>query len=216
MTRREVGVRIDGIAALCQMSKEEFLQKLVQAPESGFLPGSRGRLLSERQLRWTYADALAIEVSRQFHDSEAGRQFLDANGIGLYEALKIQMSADAIRKFFATATTVSVRSKTLSDFWVAVMASRNTWGSAPRGSWPVTGFGPGEYWSQIHFCGIIDDVMSEVKEWMLRDEEAYPDSDPARIFMTNISAADRRLRKRAEELGIEIAGYDFEGDDAER
>jgi hypothetical protein len=90
------------------------------------------------------------------------------------------------------------------DFWLAVTASRNTWGDHPRGSWPVTGFGPNEYWAELHFTGSFGEVTGEIAIWIGRDQVQHPDSDPARIILANVSAADRRLRKRAAELGIEL------------
>jgi hypothetical protein len=95
------------------------------------------------------------------------------------------------------------------DFWVAILSSRNTWGNEPRGTFPVTSFGPTEYWAEMHFSGPLSGVTADISEWISRDRVSYPDSDPARIVMVNISTADRRLRERASQMGFEIVGNQF-------
>lgn len=193
MADADKGMRIDTMAVLCQMSTAEFLEQVVRQPHiSGFLPGDTS---SRHHMRWGHGDALTIEVARQLHDD---------SGVPFADAIRLCMYALRLPIYFEAATSPAVASKTVSDFWIAVSASRNTWGSSPRGSWPVTSFGPGEYWAQNHFAGAFDDVVHEIKKWMLMDEVMHSDSDPARIFLCNVSTADRRLQKRAADLGIDL------------
>lgn len=142
--------------------------------------------------RYDLPAALEIEIARQMSDN---------SGIPLNEALRLSMYTMAVQSYFAQKSAGSGSSQ---DFWFAVTASRNTWGSAPRGMWPVTSFGPKEYWAEMHYSGSLGTIMGEISESVGRDQVQYPDSDPARIVMCNVSAADRRLRKRAAELGIEL------------
>jgi hypothetical protein len=193
MTDAEQGMRLDAIARLSQMSNDEFLERVVKLPlASSFLASEVNR---RNRMRWDYSDALAVETARQFHDD---------SGLPFVEAARLISYTRAFPAYFEAVSAPNVPSKTTSDFWIAVSASRNTWGSSPRGSWPLTGFGSGEYWAQMHFNGTLDDVMHEIKKWMLMDEALHPDSDPARIFLCNVSAADRRLRRRAADLGIDV------------
>lgn len=145
--------------------------------------------------RYEYADALAIEVARQLHD---------AQGLPLSEALRI-VSYCRSGQFDRPKSDSNIE----SDMWVAILGTRETWGASPRGSFPVTDFGQGEYWRTMHFAGTFDFVTAEIRAEVARDERLQPDSDPARIFFANVSAADRRLRRRAADLGIVVAGDDF-------
>lgn len=145
--------------------------------------------------RFSYADALEIEVARQLSDN---------SGVPINEALRLGVYAMAVQAYLDGGSA-----ETRGDFWMAVVASRNTWGKSPRGSWPVTGFGPKEYWAELHFTGSLGAITGEISEWIGRDQANHPDSDPARIVMANVSTADRRLRKRAAELGIAIVGNEF-------
>lgn len=79
----------------------------------------------------------------------------------------------------------------------------------PRASFPVTLFGSAEYWSSAHFSGTLAHINRDIAEYVSSVESDHPDSDPARIILTNVSAADRRLRKRAAALNIRVAGTDF-------
>jgi len=147
-------------------------------------------------IRYSFSEALAIE---------AARQFADDGGISLENALRI--TGPNIAQYFQPRERHV--GKTLADFWIGVARARNTWGSAPRGSYPVTSFGAGEYWSGVHFFGSLHRVMAEIIHWQQHDEYEHPESDPATIFLSNISAADRRLRKRAADLGIKIEDNEF-------
>lgn len=183
MIKANSGMTESTFAQLNQMSVED-LRALAWQPDS-FSVGPR--------YRYQFADALTLEIARQLSDN---------SGLPLKEALRLIMYTMAVPSFPDAAASGE-------DFWLGVLSSRNTWGSQPRGSWPVTGFGPKEYWAEMHFAGLLSAVTAEISEWIARDTETYPDSDPARIIMTNVSAADRRLRKRASEMGISIAGNEF-------
>lgn len=137
-----------------------------------------------------FSDALEIEVARQMNDN---------SGVPLHEAFRLCVYTTAVKSYLAHKVSDQYLNQ---DYWLAVTAARNTWGSAPRGSWPITGFGPKEYWSEMHYTGTLGTIMGDITESIGRDQVHYPDSDPARIVMCNVSAADRRLRKRADELGL--------------
>lgn len=142
--------------------------------------------------RFNFSDALELEIARTLSDKD---------GLPLSEALRLSAYTMAVDSYLAGQQSSNGAGQ---DFWLAVTASRNTWGSAPRGMTPVTSFGPGEYWAEMHYIGSLGTIMGEISESIGRDQVQYPDSDPARIFMCNVSAADRRLRKRAADLGIDL------------
>ena len=142
-----------------------------------------------------YSDALQIEVARQLSDED---------GPALADAAKFCSHALGNGYVFQPK-----QMGVLYDHWFGAFRSRNTWGSEPRGTWPVTAFGAGEYWSAMHCSGPLHQCHAEISFWLAHDEAQYPDSDPARIFLVNVSAADRRLRKRAAQLGIAIVGNEF-------
>jgi hypothetical protein len=142
--------------------------------------------------RFEYADALAIEVARQLHDD---------SGVPLREGLRIASYTGAVSKYFDHRTDHG-------DFWIAVAAARNDWGDGDRGKTHVTSFGPNEFWSTMHFAGAFENVAGDINGWMMVDAREYG-AMPARIIMANVSTADRRLRKRADDLGIKITGNAF-------
>lgn len=140
---------------------------------------------------FAYGDALAIEVARQLSDKD---------GVPIAEACRLVTYTIAVDNYAVR----SYNGTGAPDFWLAVTGSRNSWGASRRGSVPVTSFGPGEYWAELHFTGSFGEVTGEIATWIGRDQVQYPDSDPARIIFANVSAADRRLRKRAADLGIDL------------
>jgi hypothetical protein len=204
MSEPAKGVALDVLARLHQttiygikpfVEAPDHVKALVEAPDdvrenmpSPYLDGDADLLWRGR---YPYAAALGIEVARQLHDD---------SGVPLAEGLRISSYTGAVRGFFGHSGA--------DDFWIAIVAARNDWGDGPRGTWPVTGFGPQEFWSTMHFAGTFDQVIAAIKDWMTGDASEYGAS-PARIFMANVSTADRRLRKRAAALGIQIAGNDF-------
>lgn len=145
---------------------------------------------------FSYADALLCEVAMQLSD-DGGMSFADASFL---------VANAGLAGFFSLSIGMLSRS---DDFWTGIARNRNTWGAAPRGSWQVTHFGPSEYWSSAHFAGTLEAITQEIEEYIRRIEIEHPDSDPARIFLTNVSAADRRLRRRAAKLGITVVGNEF-------
>jgi hypothetical protein len=188
MTKAKGGLALKQFAALNQLSVED-MRSLINSHEM-LLP------FDSFKLEFAYRDALAIEVARQLADKD---------GVPLAEAVRLTSYTSAIEHY----TQCSYNGTGAPDFWLAVTASRNTWGDEPRGSWPVTGFGPKEYWAELHFTGSLGEVTGEIAIWIGRDQVQHPDSDPARIILANVSAADRRLRKRAADLGIAIVGNEF-------
>ena len=179
---KDTGLTLRQLAYLHQMTVPE-MDRLISAPAPKAIDFFKGN--------FTSSDALEIEIARQMSDND---------GIPLNEALRLSLYASAVKSYVTQQAAVS----SPHDFWFAVMASRNTWGTAPRGSWPITGFGSNEYWAEMHYSGSLGAIMGEISEWIGRDQANHPDSDPSRIVMCNVSAADRRLRKRAVELGIEL------------
>jgi hypothetical protein len=145
----------------------------------------------------TYGRAVAIEVARQLSDN---------GGLPMSTAAKVCLNTAAVAGYFKHGEGSGL----LSDYWVGIVQSRNSWNESVSRSWvPVTNFGEREYWATTHYGGSLAEVYSWMTYEMVLNEQQHPDSDPARIFMANVSAADRRLRKRAAELGIEIDGNEF-------
>jgi hypothetical protein len=146
---------------------------------------------------FSYADALEIEVARQLSDD---------HGIPLRAASKLASNAGA-----AFALDISYGTKSASDFWVAIVQSRNT---CPETSRPWA-YGakkstlPDEYWSSCYFSGTFAEASRAVADYIERQDEDVPDADASRVFMANASAADRRLRKRAAKIGVDIVDGEF-------
>ena len=139
---------------------------------------------------FTYREALMVELARQIED--------DA---GLPAKAATRFVENAISGYFEAGTT--------ADFWIAMVRCRNTWGEAPRGSWPVTKFGPKEYWDTAHFSGTYLAVTGSIAQYFQSLQAEQPDADPARIVLANVSTADRRLRKRAADHGIAVVSGEF-------
>jgi hypothetical protein len=166
------------------------MHKLALKDEIPLVVSESFRIFSNQDA-FTYGDVLGIEVARQLHDD---------GGMPLDDAAKLVWSAGVAVLWESSAKGAP------RDFWIAVVRHRNTWTpSRPRGSFPVTLFGPLEYWSSAHFSGLLADINRDIADYISRDERDHPDSDPARIILTNVSAADRRLRKRAADIGVDPA-----------
>jgi len=135
---------------------------------------------------FTYHDALMIELTRQLHDDG-----------GVSPVVASKFIWNSIGSNYA-------HDHAASDRWIAMVRWRNTWGAAPRGSFPVTLFGPNEYWSTAHFAGSLQSVQADIAEAIDSYSDDITESDAARILMANVSAADRRLRKRAATLGVAV------------
>ncbi|MCW5694555.1 MAG: hypothetical protein KIT48_19520 [Pseudolabrys sp.] len=191
------GLRQNQFAALMQMSVDEVRSLMNSMPSLASQTSVAMARLSGAGVRYSYREALAIE---------AARQLTDDGGLSMESAMRIVISN--IGRYFEYRCSDS--GKTDSDFWIGVTRARNTWDQAkePRGSYPVTSFGPGEFWSGNHYAGALAEVLTTTQEWQRHDEQMYPESDPAAIFLTNISAADRRLRQRAGDL-IEVDADEF-------
>lgn len=177
------GLTLKQLADLHQVSAAE-MRKILSEPSP--------MAIAAFKRDFDFSDALEIEIARQMSDNA---------GVPLGEALRLSAYATAVNCYFAQKKSDA---GSRQDFWLAVTASRNTRGSEARGSLPVTGFGPGEYWAEMHYTGSFGAIMGEISESIGRDQILHPDSDPARIFMANVSAAERRLRKRAVDLGIDL------------
>jgi len=193
------GLDQERFASLMQMSRADIRALMRELPFVSAGDSISMSRLAGRGVRYSYLEALAIE---------AARQLADDGGLSMENAMRIVGSG--VANFFNSSD--QNRSKVLSDFWVGVARARNSWGKEPRGAYPATSFGPSEYWSGAHFFGSLDRVFGELRYWQQHDEDAHPDSDSAAIFLSNISAADRRLRKRAAELGIRIDATIFAAD----
>lgn len=189
-------------AVLCQTVEHDLLETYANnqkdAPSSSdlldFRPGDPWQ--GARQ-KFSYEDILTIELARQLHDDR---------GLPLADAFKIVSYTGAVRHFLSRDDRLPIVDspmKTLHDFWAAIVAARATW-TGPRGDGWHTTFGPDECWHTMHFTGTFKTVTAEIESWMLYDEKEWPDSDPARIFFVNVSAADRRLRTRAKAFNIAL------------
>ena len=161
--------------------------------------------------RYRFCDALAIEIARQLSDDTSVSE-----GPPMLAALDIVAYTDAVQSYFEFEAANRPPIKPLTDFWIAVASARHTFEGDSR-PFPVSAFGPGEYWSNIHVVGSFDQVMRGIKLWMTREtnknKSAPPyidhDADPARISMANVSSATRRLIARANDLGIEVVRNEF-------
>ena len=187
MSNVKGGLPLNQFAELSQMSAAQM--------EAILSDYSTPQTIDPFKERFSFADALEIEVARQLHDD---------SGVPLTEGLRLAAYTMAVRSFLDAQSADSS-----SDFWLAVTSTRNTWGNEPPGSWPITGFGPKEYWAEMHYVGSLGAIMGDILLSFGQDQVSYPNSDPARIVMTNVSAAYRRLRKRAIHFGVEIRGDDF-------
>jgi len=162
------------------------VKKLHDAATAGELPiiAEPSFIVFSHQQKFSLADAVAIEVARQLSDD---------GGLPLATASKLVDNAGT-RAYESSS----------DDFWIAIVRNRNTWPGGSRGSIKVTGFGQREFWSSSHCSGTFAEVTNTISGWIERDKVDFPDIDPARIFMANVSTADRRLRKRAADMGIEL------------
>lgn len=186
------GIPRNTLARLSQSGERE-LEALLDTPHPNYKDVTLGEMALPSALRGHYslADALAIELARQLSDYY---------GLSLPAALQAVAYTGAIEHYQNAGKG--------EDFWIGVTGTRNTWGDSERGSVPVTSFGPSEFWSTMHFHGSFGDVTGQVKAQMERDSAEYPHSDFARLFMANVSAADRRLQKRIGDLGLTDFGLE--------
>lgn len=159
------------------------------------LPGIH--LASEISLgkRLAYADALAIFVARQFGDDW---------GIPLGRALRLTAYAGSIRGFLNYQPTSNINHRALNDFWAAILQI-----TFVNSDFSKSGIGPKEERISGHYTGPLHQVSAEIAHRISTDETAL-DGEPTRVLLVNVSAADRRLRQRAKELGIVISGSEFE------
>lgn len=197
MSDPKPGVALTTLAALSQMSVVE-LKTIVDAK----LPDFQGFTIGDFVLDGPYLPGvfpasapLKIEVARQLFDN---------SGLPLLESLRIVSYTGAVEHYDRYDCKSALHDKA-ADFWAAIVGARNTWvGNDPRGSIEVTSFGSSEFWSTSHYKGSFGFVTGSIKDRLARETIDSPDSDAARVFMVNVSAADRRLRKRAADLGIVV------------
>lgn len=192
------------LAQLSQMTPDE-LTRLIKTPLPQYADLTVGDFVldgPDAQGRYPWTAALALEVARQLADDK---------GLPIIAALNIVSYTGAIEHYasYSPASGLAADEKADTDFWAAIVGTRNTWGTEPRSgsSFGVTSFGPGEFWSTSHYHGTFDQMTADIKSRMIRDTIGHSDSDPARVFMVNVSAADRRLRKRAADLKIDLPAF---------
>jgi len=134
---------------------------------------------------YRYSDALAVEVARQLSENNG-----ICAGPRMEEAIQFAAYAGAVAFYLEdSAAPLS------GDYWAAVVSTRN---AAPNAT-------TAEYWSSMRFTGTLDQIMREISASLAREAADYPEAAPSRVFMVNVSAADRRLRKRAAALGIALS-----------
>ena len=200
MTNPARGLGVSELARLSQMTPEEIKLLLdARLPEYGNFTVADFFLNRDSRGNFPGYAALFVEIARQLADD---------NGLPLLAALKFVSYTGAIKHFASHDGHHSHPTRRAdTDLWVGVLGIRSNWGGSPRDGWPVTGFGPRECWMLGHYDGTFDQVTAAVKSRMVRDTvdvDGIDLADHARLFMTNVSAADRRLRKRAKELGIAL------------
>lgn len=207
MTNPARGLGVDDLARLSQMTPEEIKPLLdTRLPEYGNFTVAEFHLNQDihhlnPDLRGNFPSSSALTM-------EIARQLSDDGGLPLVDALQAVSYTGAVKHFASHEGRHSHPThRADTDLWVGVLGIRSDWGTSPREGWPVTGFGAGECWMRGHFEGTFDQVTAAVKSRMVRDTvdvDGIDFADHARLFMTNVSAADRRLRKRAKELGIAL------------
>jgi hypothetical protein len=204
MSEPKRGIALDGLADLSQMSVAD-LKALLDTKLPEYSNFSIGEFVLDAFgydrpdfKGFSLSAALAIEVARQLADD---------GGIPLIAALKTVIYTGAVSLF--PDDDIPPQELANNDFWVAVLGTRSDWwGESPRVGWPETAFGPSEVWLKSHYEGTFDHVTTAIKIRMADDAagamEGAADVDSSRVFMTNVSAAARRLRKRAHGMGLEI------------
>lgn len=198
MAEQDKGLDQQRFCALTEVTENDLLKFCRE--DYPLLPGlhlpeelRRGKML-------TYADALAIFVARQFGDDW---------GIPLDQALRLTSHAGSIEGFLDYQPAVGTRNRTLSDFWSAIIQI-----VVANKDHAKSGIGPKEYRVAGHYTGPLHQISAEITHRLSTDEDCF-DGEPTRILLVNVSAADRRLRKWAEGLGIGIVGFEFEAEHAE-
>ena len=134
--------------------------------------------------QYRFSDALAVEVARQLSENNG-----ICAGPRMEEAIRFASHAGAVAFYLEASAEQSS-----GDFWAAVVSTRNSAANAK----------PAEYWSSLRFTGSLDQIMNEMNASLAREAADYPEAEPSRVFMVNVSAADRRLRKRAAALCINL------------
>lgn len=203
MNNANKGVTISTLAAISQMDAAG-LQTVLRSPYPGDAAVSVGEMCldgPDHRGRYGYSDVLAVEIARQLCDDTK---------MSLGESLRFVVYTGAVERFFATADSGS-RFQVEKDFWVAVGDSRNFIGDSGRGNIPVTAFGLSEFWSTAHFAGTFPEITAAIHSRAIRESESFSGVDLARVTMVNVSAADRRLRARIDDLGREL-GVALSGD----
>ena len=202
MTTSKHTISAAQLAELSQVKPEEIDYWVARNEKTASWPIELNSAISKK---FCYGDALAVEIARQINDNTG-----ITSGPSVLESLRIVSYSAAVPLYFEYIAGQSHLAKAMTDFWLAVSSARNSWGPGPRGNTPeLTSFGSAEYWSNMHFTGSFDQVCLAIKQWMTKETTEYTDTDPGRVFMVDISTADRRLRKRAGEMSIEIAGNSF-------
>lgn len=199
MSDPKPGIALNALATLSQMRVDE-LSAIVDAKMPDFKGFTVGEfVLNGPDLSGAFPTSAALKI-------EVARQLSDNAGLSMQEALRIVAYTGGVDGYERYGCRFMLHDKA-ADFWAAIVGARNSWGDPePRGSIDVTGFGLAEFWSTSHYKGSFGFVTDSIKDRMSREDLTQPDTDPARVFMVNISAADRRLRKRAADLGIAIDG----------
>lgn len=147
--------------------------------------------------RFFFADALSIEVAKQLRAD---------GGVSPKSAAEILTNTGGVALYLRTG--LDNRDKT-KDFWLGALKSRNTYAGANRPHMIASEMNDAEISSAAHAAGPYAVVTAELHRQIVLDSELYPDADAARIVFVNVSAADRRLRTRAEALGVHIVDGEF-------
>lgn len=172
-------IKLDKLAPLLQRAPAQIHKELRKEVFSLDVLIDADINVAQRSAEFSYLQVLAMETARQFSDD---------GGLPLRAAS--QIVANAMAPFPDDG----------SDLWIGVVSNRNTGSVGHRYIYPATSFGGDEYWSSAHVAGSFDEVGAKLKDLIATEAELYPDSDPARILLVNVSAADRRLARRINAL----------------
>lgn len=139
-----------------------------------------------------YIDALAVELARAIDD---GRDIPLDSGASLERGLRMIAHCGAVEAFLAYKPNDPDQALVLTDFWVGIVAI-----SAPDKKAPA--IPTRDHRISGYYFGPKPSVDAEINLRIAFDEASRGDTEAYRVLHLNISAAARRLKRRAAERGV--------------
>jgi hypothetical protein len=177
---------------LTDLSQASLLDACLGRDNYPLLPGRHDKDEISSGNPLTYADALAIFVAGQI---ERDCHYSFQEGLRL---LSYAGGIEAFRDYHATADY-----RTLDDFWLGKVLVHVD--GEPLPSMPSTF---ADYQVPGHYVGPLHQVMAQINHRISMDEVCKGVA-PSSIILVNISTANRRLRRRADALGIDLGQPDL-------